>query len=474
MTRRIALTFFALIVVLLVLAVVPLGVSKSENQRASFRYDTNSAARIVGSDAEELLADHRSADAMRDGLASTASSGDCAAVYDANGTQVAQTPCGRASGDTAHGLVTRVLAGDQDADPEQDLTARDGQWLLVGVPVGDDGQSVGVVVYARDADPMDDRIDAMWGWLALTGLGCLALAGLLSARLARWVSRPLGTLGDAASRLGAGDLAVRAGVIDGPEQVRRLGEAFDWMAERIETLVHSQRSWIADVSHQLRTPLTALRLRLDLLAADLAEPGLTVGSPSAAERAAAELAGAQEEIARLSRLVDGLLAVARADSSVPARTPVRADTVAAERVAAWDPVAAERGVTLTLRAPGPVTVALGEGDLEQILDNLVANAVEAVASAGTVRLEVAHEPAEPRPRARATVRVVDDGPGMTDEQKAAAFHRYGHPEPRGNGLGLAIVHRLTAANAGTATLADTPGGGLTVTLDWPAHDPDAG
>jgi signal transduction histidine kinase len=475
MTRRITLTFFALITALLVLAVVPLGVTKADNQQASFRFDTNSAARVVASDAEEHLSDHHSTAELTDGLAAAAASGDCAAVYDANGSLFAQTTrCTRASGKQARALADRVRAGEHGSDPNQDLTAQDGQWLLVGVPVGDDGQLTGIVVYARNGDPMDDRIDAMWGWLALTGIGVLALAGLLSVRLARWVSRPLAVLGNAASRLGEGELEVRASVADGPEQVRRLAETFNWMAERIETLVHGHRSWIADVSHQLRTPLTALRLRLDLLGPDVAD-----------EHAAAELAGAQEEIARLSRLVDGLLAVARAESALPAKIPVRADLIAAERVAAWEPVAAERGVALTLRADAPVTIPLGDGDLEQILDNLVANAIEAVGSAsgssagpspdaatggspvgsGSVLIEVSDSLLRPR----ASIRVIDDGPGMSAERMAAAFHRYGHPEPRGNGLGLAIVHRLAAANGGRAELRDTPGGGLTVDLEWPLH-----
>lgn len=329
----------------------------------------------------------------------------------------------------------------------------------------------GFVVYARNGDPMDDRINAMWGWLLLSSGGCLALAAFLSVRLARWVTRPLGSLSDAAARLGAGDLAVRAASGGGPEQVRKLAETFNWMAERIETLVHGHRSWIADVSHQLRTPLTALRLRLELLGADADD-----------EHTAAELAGAQDEIARLSRLVDGLLAIARAETAVPRRVPVRADLVAGERVAAWVPVAAEKGVELTIAATDLVTIALGEGDLEQILDNLVANAIEAVGErgGGRVQMSVTRENGSSgsggsdgssggssgSSGGKAVVRVVDDGPGMSDERKAAAFHRYGHPEPRGNGLGLAIVHRLTAANGGRAALRDTAGGGLTVELDW--------
>jgi signal transduction histidine kinase len=91
-----------------------------------------------------------------------------------------------------------------------------------------------------------------------------------------------------------------------------------------------------------------------------------------------------------------------------------------------------------------------------------------------VRIEVRLSSSAPRDsrdaRPRASVLVIDDGPGMGEERKAAAFHRYGHPEPRGNGLGLAIVHRLAAANGGRAELRDTPGGGLTVDLEWPLNE----
>ena len=447
MTRRIAGTFIALLSTLLVLAVVPLGLSIARNELNSFRFDADSAARTVSDAAEEHLSDHHGEAEMLAALAAAAARGDCATVYTAAGAELTASKCAHNFRAPAQTLATRVLAGDHGDDPDEDLTLEQDQWLLVGVPVGDDGQVSGAVVYARNMDPTNDRIEAMWGWLAVTGIGVLALAAYLSVRLARWVSRPLAGLGDAAARLGAGDLAVRADTQAGPEQVRKLAESFDWMAERIETLVRGHRAWLADVSHQLRTPLTALRLRLDLLAGDVTD-----------EHAAAEFAAAQEEIARLSRLVDGLLAVARAEAAVPQRKPVRVDIAARERLAAWEPVAAERGVRLDA-ATEPVTAALGAGDLEQVLDNLVANALEAVGESGLVRIE-AH-----RADGRAVVRVIDDGPGMSDERKQAAFHRYGHPEPRGHGIGLAIVYRLAQTNGGDAILRDTPGGGLTVELD---------
>ncbi len=181
------------------------------------------------------------------------------------------------------------------------------------------------------------------------------------------------------------------------------------MADRTETLVRGHQAWVADVSHQLRTPLAALRLRLDLLTGEVDDT------------AAAELAGAQGEIARLSRLLDGLLAVARAESAVPHPEPVRADDVASERVTAWEPVARERDISLSARLAGPVLAYLSPGDLEQMLDNIVANALDAVPDGGTVRIEAT------RRNGRATVCVVDNGPGMDKAAKDAAVHRRSSP-----------------------------------------------
>lgn len=339
--------------------------------------------------------------------------------------------------------MTRVLAGQEPEGPEDEGR------LLTAEPAGEIRQPAGAVVLARSATPLHARVTAIWGWSAVIGVAGLAASVLLSIRLARWVSRPLSTLDSTARRLGEGALDERADVGDGPPEVRRLAATFNTMAARTEALVHGHRAVIADVSHQLRTPLTALRLRLDVLSA------------GAEGDTAAELAAAQQEVARLSRLVDGLLAVARAEQATPRPDAVRVREVVAERVAAWSPVAEERDIRLTApEGPAP-TAALGAGHVEQILDNLIANAVEAVPGGGSVTVALRTA------QGSCSVRVIDDGPGMSDEAKAVAFRRFGNTEARGTGLGLAIVHRLVTVNGGTARLEDTPGGGLTVVLDLP-------
>jgi signal transduction histidine kinase len=233
-----------------------------------------------------------------------------------------------------------------------------------------------------------------------------------------------------------------------------MAATFNMMAGRLEALVHGHRAMLADASHQLRTPLTALRLRLDLLAVD------------SAPAAAAELAGAQEEIARLSRLVDGLIATARAEAVTEQLEQLDLHEAVHERVAAWQPVADGNGIKLLAEAPSPASafqVALGAGHLEQILDNLLDNAIEAIGDGcGTVRVSVA------RSDAGTMLTVADDGPGMTPQERSRAFLRYTTGSQNGTGLGLAIVHRLVTANGGTIRLADTPGGGLTVELELPS------
>ena len=444
MTRRIALTMAALIAAILVLAVVPLGLSMTGRERVSFRDDASAATRSIASTAEENLSDHRSAAPARAQVRRAARDGDCAVVLHRSGAIAMQAGCTAAM--TARGAA---LARDVLGDGREHVEQADGR-LATAVPVGDASYRSGVAVLFRSTDPLHDRILVMWGWLTAIGVGALAASALVAVRLASWVGSPLRAVDTAAQRLGEGALEERAPQVGGPPEVRRLAATFNTMAARTEALVHGHRAVVADVSHQLRTPLTALRLRLDLLATQVEDD------------TAAELAGAQEEIARLSRLVDGMLAVARAEHAVPRPVLVRVDALVAERVEAWEPVARERGVRLVARCPSPVTAAVGEGDLEQVLDNLVANALDAVPEGGRVTVGSSTAPDA------VVLRVADDGPGMPEPEREAAFRRFSRPGGGGSGLGLAIVHRLVTANGGTVALRDTPGGGLTVLVRLPA------
>jgi signal transduction histidine kinase len=449
-TRRIALGVLALITALLVLAVVPLGLLMTHHERTSSRQAAEAADRAIAFAAEEHLSDHHPTAAMLRLLDESRQQGSCAAVYDASGRSIAKASCGMPSGADITQQVKAVLM-----HPET-RTVQSGDRLTVAVPIGETGHPVGVAVLSRSTVPLNGRLAAMWGGLTVIGGAGLVAAVLLSVGLARWVGRPLREVDAAAQRLGEGALDVRAPVGRGPQEVRRLAATFNTMAGRTQALVHGHRAVVADVSHQLRTPLAALRLRLDLLSAD------------AGGDVAAELVGAQEEIARLSRLVDGLLAVARAENAVPRPVAVRLDQLVAERMAAWEPVAAEREVTLVASCRAGLSAYAGDGDVEQVLDNLVANALDAVPAGGRVRIEGTAAQDTIR------IRVADNGPGMTAEARESAFRRFGATSPGGAGLGLAIVHRLITANGGAVRLEDTPGGGLTAVLELPPVPRDHG
>jgi signal transduction histidine kinase len=447
MTRRIVLAILAVICALLGAVVIPLGLITARHDRQDFRDQAVSTARSLASVAEEKLGDHESGAALTAAMAQLRGDGDQVAVYGRAGRRIAG-----AGPPVAPGVIRSVLSS------ETTIVRTAGSRLLVLAPVrSDEGRhGLGAVALSRPAGPLGRRLLALWAWLGAVSAAGLLVGALVAIALARWVSRPLSSLAAAARRLGDGALDTRSDVSSGPGEVRRLAANFNTMAGRLEALVDGHRAMMADVSHQLRTPLAALRLRLDLLAQDTEQ------------QPAGEIAGAQDEIARLSRLVDGLLAVARAENVVTRPVPIAVDEVISDRAAAWRPAAEEHGIEITASCPGPLSARLAAGHLEQILDNLLANAFDAVPPGSHVRLRgIAAGPV-------ISIVVEDDGPGMSESQREVAFRRFFSATPGGSGLGLAIVHRLVTSNGGLVRLSDTPGGGLTVTLELPAGQPHRG
>jgi signal transduction histidine kinase len=221
------------------------------------------------------------------------------------------------------------------------------------------------------------------------------------------------------------------------------------MAERVHQLVETQRRFVADASHQLRTPLTALRLRLENLAASAGPPDV------------AELEAAEAETQRLARLVDGLLALSRAQDQRGSREPVDVMAVARDRRDAWAPLAEERGISLVVEGSAGQASALAvPGHLEQILDNLLSNAVEATPPETHVAIVVEGPTDTGDPVV--VVHVRDQGPGMTPSEREHAFDRFWQGQDRvgGSGLGLAIVQQLAESSGGNVELGEGDGGGL--------------
>jgi signal transduction histidine kinase len=435
MTRRILASFLLVLAVTIALIEIPLGVELAGHERADFRQTTSAAVRSLAAAAEERLGDAQEQSSGA-GLHLDVDRGDAVAIANRRGELIAQF-----GPRLPAGMVRAVLAGRRVATEDRTLaTAR----------VGDDGQFDGTVVLARSSQTLDDRLGELTAALVLAACAALALGAAVAVGLARWVARPVEGLRRAATAMGAGDLTVQAAAA-GPPEVRELAADFNLMAKRVGDLLDDQRAMMSDVSHQLRTPLAAVRLRMENLLAE---------APSALRP---DVAGSLDEINRLSRLADGLLAVARAEQAPSRPQPVAVADVIAERVALWQSLADEREVRL-VNAADPVTALAGRGHLEQILDNLLANALEAVPTGSQIEL-VAR-----RDQDRVLVNVTDHGPGMPRAARGVAFQRFsgvGDPNARSAGLGLSIVGSLVKANHGDARLDETPGGGLTVTLQLP-------
>lgn len=455
MTRRLLLSYLGLAVLILVVLEVPLAVLAARHERDLMAYqsarEAAGLAGLVSEDMEHLRVPELST------LATTYrnSTGGEVAIVAPSGALIASS-----SGDvdndvtgTWHHLIELGLNGVAASRFASD----EGKPFAAAVaPVTVDNQPRGVVLLSIPASAAVQRIHNIW-W-ALGGLagGVLLLTAGIGVVLARSVSRPLGRLTEAVGALGAGDLRARAAVDRGPPQVRELAAEFNHMAARLAELVEAQSRFVADASHQLRSPLTALRLRLENLEAD------------SGEVAADGIAAAGLELQRLSRVVDGLLTLSRAGQDEPRKETIDIEAVISDRCQAWAALADEKGIALVGSSdqPGRFRSSLVPGDLDQILDNLIANSFDASPAGATISVSV-----ESAPRGQARIHVSDQGPGMTEEDRRRAFDRFwtgGSSNGGHSGLGLAIVRQLAGRNDASVELIPAEPTGLDAVVVVPA------
>ena len=312
--------------------------------------------------------------------------------------------------------------------------------VYVAVPVLSGTDIAGAVRITFRAAVIDDRTDEKSRGLLLVFVISLSGAVVAALFMASGITSPLSRLRRSTERLAAGDFDERADERDGPPEVRSLARSFNAMTERISRLVDKQRAFAGDASHQLRTPLTALRLQLERAAAML-----ETDPAGARER----IEAANEEMERLQRLVEGLLLIARADGTALTTIEVDVSAMVQERADVWSPLAEERGVRLvTAVASGLRAVAVPDG-LEQIIDNYVDNALGVASPGDAITITAGRE------HEMIGIHVVDEGPGMDPEHLAHAFDRFWRAPDAphgGSGLGLAIVQHLAQLSGGRAAL----------------------
>jgi len=455
MTRRLLLSYLSLTALVLLLLEVPLGVLYARNERNGLlgvaRRDATALAVLAGeglerpetTDMAALVTQYRT------------QTGAEVAIFDSSGHPVVALDPGEPDehAPDVSALLARALAGRTGTTSRSD---EDGAQLVAAVPVRSTSQLLGAVVVAVPARNTYSRIHLAWAVLAGSAAGLLALAAGVGMLLARSLSAPVVGLGRSARRLGAGDLEERAPT-DGPREIAELAADFNEMADRLSGLVAAQRRFVADASHQLRTPLTALRLRLENMAA----------AATAEEGPGFE--AAESELARLARLIDGLLTLSSTEGRRWEREPVDLVEMVADRRDAWIPLAEERRVSIVLDAQAVRgRVMAVPGHLEQVLDNLLSNALEASPEGSTITVSV-NDDSLGSARALA-LHVRDEGAGLAEPERQRAFDRFWQGQGRrgGSGLGLAIVAQLVEANGGHATLAPAVPTGLDAAVVLPA------
>jgi len=352
---------------------------------------------------------------------------------------------------TVAAALTTALAG-RPAERPHVAWPWDERPYVVAEPVGRDNQIAGAVVTVGPTGQVRSVVLRRVLALVAGGLVALALAALLlGIPIVRWVLRPVARLAGAADEISRGRLEARVREdAGGAPELRSLTTAFNAMADSVERALDRQRFFVSQASHQLRNPLTALRLRVEMLGGHVA--------PSGAE----EHQHAVAELDHLGELLDALLRLAGTDARRAERAEVDTAAVASGRVAAWQPVYEQAATPLELIAPpaGPV-VWLIPDVLDQVLDALLDNALK-FAPGAPVRVEVG----------AGAVSVTDGGHGLSAEDLAHVGERFWrsrtHQNVAGTGLGMAIAVALVEACGGKLLLERAEPHGLRARVVLPA------
>jgi len=340
------------------------------------------------------------------------------------------------------------------------------QLISTTVPVGPPGSPLGWVEMSSPLSLGGQAIGPMRNAVLLSGLGSLAIAVAVGLLIGKTLSDPLRSLAGTARSMADGDLSARAPA-GGLDEIGELARQFNAMAQSLEASFRDLRSerdslkrFIADASHELRTPITALATFNELL------------QGSASEDAAARrefLRESQAQLARLQWITANLLDLSRLDAGIASLTMGRhsaADIVEAA-VTGAAALAQKKGVSLSIEKGDPgLLLDCDRGRVEMAVSNLAINAVKFVQEHGSVSVRVEDRDGQAR------FVVTDNGPGIPQEELPMIFDRFYRGRNTANdgaGLGLAIVQSVARAHGGTVEVQSAPGAGSVFTLVIPVR-----
>jgi len=440
---------FAYVLLLAILALgLPLALGVNDRVGAEVRSQARSQADVVAATAADLLGDR---DALGR-LASTAGQSvrGRVTVVDVRGRVLADSTAEVARGTPYRGRpeIAAALAGRATQDTRDSRTLAK-TILATAVPILRRGRPAGAVRVTQSAEAIGRAERRSLLGLAVLAAVVLILGLAVGALLARGIARPLRRLDATARHIANGDTGQRA-VVEGSTEQRTLAAAFNTMTAQLAESLESQRRFVADASHQLRTPLTGLRLRMEEATQESSEPAVRE-----------ELAAGLAEVDRLTAIVEELLLLSSAGQR--RAEPEDLDLYEAARDARlrWRGLADQRGIALGARAEGHGTVACSRMALERAIDVLVENALR-YSAPGTVVDIVA---------AANGIEVLDRGPGLEDGEQELVLQRFhrgsaGRKGPSGSGLGLPIASELAREWNAEVAIHNRDGGGARAVLHW--------
>jgi signal transduction histidine kinase len=444
------LAAFAYVLVLVLVALeLPLSLNLSRRVDAEVRAQAANEAHLVAASVNDSFDDP--AELRRIVTLAATEVGGRVIVVDRDGVLLADS-AGAEPGVSyaSRPEIASVLSTGRPTQGERESETLDEQLLYTAVPVIHEAVRIGAVRMTQSVEAIGGKV-----WrdiLALAGVGLLALLlGLVLAWiLAGSLSRPLRALARTAERVADGDLDARAEVVGSSEQ-REVATAFNDMTSRLGTAVAAQRDFVANASHQLRTPLTGLRLRLEAASGKATDPELQ-----------RDLAAAERETERLARLLSGLLTLAREGEPPTLREPASLVAAAEAALDRWTPTAEQDGHELDLSIEDDAYARITAEDVAVALDNMIENALVYASGGGTVTIAVSASERE------CFVAVLDEGPGFEPGEEERVFERFarggaGRSAP-GTGLGLSIVQTLARRWGGDVRIANRPEGGAKVEL----------
>ena len=445
MTRRLVLVMTAVAALVAIALAVPMVLLVANDQRAAFVADleveTLSAASVLSSEPVAQWA------GTVESVAS--STGARVVVVDDSLLLIADSDNSGLDRSFDRPEIQSALDGSLTSDIRYSATlATDLRY--VAAPVVKGQRVVAAVRLSLPEDQVVAAVRRTQGWLAVFVVAVVVAAAGIAWLLARSIAAPLEDVADVA-RVLPEDLALRAQDDRGPREVREVASALNSTASRLGDMIDRAERVAADASHHLRTPLTGVRLRLEAIEETSEDPAIV-----------AEAAAATAEVDRLTRRIDQVLALAKSDAAALAPEDIDVTAVVADRVAASELLATDRGLAIGADIEADVRVRAVMGSVARAADEIIGNALSYARS----RIDVSVH----REQAFGVLRVEDDGPGIPSAERSRVLQRFvrgSSAAPGGSGLGLALVAESAAATGGAVAVGESALGGCSIEVRWP-------